>query len=377
MDERPAAEQAQIEQVGGATPIFNVYRRGYDPEQVDRYVADQQRRLDEATYRASEAERKLAAAVGQLRELHRRVAVYESEARSAQPPALDTLGERVQRILQEAWEGAYNLRQEAEREVADLRQQAEADLEAKRLKAEADVEELHQVASREAAELVDEATRRALALRDEMERRRQAYLERVEQDRQKAVAEISYLYDQRELALGELARLQSTLRASVEEMVHSPLAKVAAEIVGAEPVPPAAVEEVEQELDASADQPEEPVSFDVAPLEEEVTPDVAAASYLDETLVAAPLDETLVGEPAKNPSSLFEQPVVEDDRGEQLSPEDIPTGPMEAVELGFGGYEPVPEPSAAEVPVTTFEPETLPSPPAKHGFYDAEEDGWA
>jgi len=105
MDENEAVAEQQV-----ATPIFNVYRRGYDPEQVDRYVADQQRRLDDALRRASESERRLAAAVGQLRELHRRVAVYESETRTAQPPALDTLGERVQRILQEAWEGAYSLR---------------------------------------------------------------------------------------------------------------------------------------------------------------------------------------------------------------------------------------------------------------------------
>ena len=369
MDEKPAAEQQQIEEVGGATPIFNVYRRGYDPEQVDRYVADQQRRLDEATYRASEAERKLAAAVGQLRELHRRVAVYESEARSTQPPALDTLGERVQRILQEAWEGAYNLRQEAEREVTDLRQQAEAELEAKRLRAEADVEELRQVASREAAELVDEATRRALALRDEMERRRQAYLERVEQDRQRAVAQISYLYDQRELALGELARLQATIEASVEEMAHSPLAKAAAEIIAAEaataapPEPPA--ESYFEEPAAGGDEArlEDPGTQDQEP---------PAERYLDETLVAAPLDETLVAEPIEeevgSPDLLGSLLGEEEDAAPR--PEDIPTGPMEIVDLGFG-Y----EPSAAEVPVTTFEPED----PAGHhqGVYDAEEDGWS
>ena len=43
MDENEAVAEQQL-----ATPIFNVYRRGYDPEQVDRYVADQQRRLDDA-----------------------------------------------------------------------------------------------------------------------------------------------------------------------------------------------------------------------------------------------------------------------------------------------------------------------------------------
>ncbi len=211
MDENEAVEQPQV-----ATPIFNVYRRGYDPEQVDRYVADQQRRLDDALHRASESERRLAAAVGQLRELHRRVAAYESETRTAQPPSLDTLGERVQRILQEAWEGAYNLRQEAEREVNELREAVAEE-----------VNELREVASREAADVVDQATRRALAIRDETERRRHAYLQRIEQDRERAVSQITYLYDQRQEAIGELARLQTTVQAVVEEMARSPLGRPA------------------------------------------------------------------------------------------------------------------------------------------------------
>jgi hypothetical protein len=219
--------QAIQEEAAGATPIFGVYRRGYDPEQVDRYVVEQQHRLDEALHRASESERKLAAAVGQLRELHRRVAVYESEARNAQPPQLDTLGERVQRILQEAWEGAYTLRQEAEREVTELREQTSAEVDAMRTQARADVEELREVASKEAADVVDEATRRALHIRDETERRRQAYLERVERDREQAIAQITYLYDQRQGAIAELARLQATVQATVEEMVRSPLGRPA------------------------------------------------------------------------------------------------------------------------------------------------------
>ena len=35
MDENEAVAEQRV-----ATPIFNVYRRGYDPEQVDCYVAD-------------------------------------------------------------------------------------------------------------------------------------------------------------------------------------------------------------------------------------------------------------------------------------------------------------------------------------------------
>ena len=77
------------------------------------------------------------------------------------------------------------------------------------------------------ADIVDQATRRALAIRDETERRRHAYLQRVEQDRERAVSQITYLYDQRQDAIAELARLQTTVQAIVEEMARSPLGRPA------------------------------------------------------------------------------------------------------------------------------------------------------
>lgn len=182
------------------TPLFGAYRRGgYDPDQVDRYVADQARRLEETHQRASEAERRLAAAVGQLRELHRRVAVLESEDRSPQPPSLDTLGERVQRILQEAWEGAYALRQGAEQEVAELRERAGG----------------------QAEEIVAAAEARARVVDEEIERRRKAYLARLEDDRARAVAQVSYLHEQRRVALSELIRVKEVIEATVGEAAAS------------------------------------------------------------------------------------------------------------------------------------------------------------
>jgi hypothetical protein len=71
--------------------------------------------------------------------------------------------------------------------------------------------------------MLEAAQRRAFLKREETERRRQAYLERVEEDRERAVAQITYLYDQRQLALGELSRLQATIETTVEEMARSPL----------------------------------------------------------------------------------------------------------------------------------------------------------
>ena len=99
-------EESRASHMAETTPIFGAYRRGYDPEQVDRYVAAQQRRLDESLRRASEAERKLAAAVGQLRELHRRVGALEDQRRPSQTFKLDGVGEHIQRIFEEAREGA-------------------------------------------------------------------------------------------------------------------------------------------------------------------------------------------------------------------------------------------------------------------------------
>ena len=180
-----------------ATPIFGAYRRGYDPDQVDRFVADQRRRLDEAVHRASEAERRLAAAVGQLRELHRRVTLLESEERAPQQaPSLDTLGERVQRILQEAWEGAFALRQTVEQEASELKERAHAD----------------------ADEIVAAARRKAEAIEEEIERRRRGYLERVEQDRARAVAQMTYLGDQRKLALKELLQIKARIETTVGDL---------------------------------------------------------------------------------------------------------------------------------------------------------------
>ncbi len=358
MDESGAVDQ-DSESI--ATPIFNVYRRGYDPEQVDRYVQDQQRRLDAALHRASESERKLAAAVGQLRELHRRVAVYESEARGAQPPALDTLGDRVQRILQEAWEGAYNLRQEAEREVAELREKIEREVEAARLQAREEVDELRDVASREAAELVDEATRRALALRDEMDRRRAAYLDKVERDRQRAVSQISYLYDQRQLAISELARLQATVQATVEEMAHSPLVRPADALAES----PMARGTVEAE-DATAGEDE---------IEREPVGAVQAEAELRSAGAGSLLSQFI--EDADSRPSELQLESAEEQTEMLVNHEEIPTGPMEPVGYGLGDLEPPARPRRAADPEAEEDGGGVGGRRPYGGVYDAEQDGWA
>jgi cell division septum initiation protein DivIVA len=178
-----------------STPVFNSNRRGYDPEQVDAYIADQEHRVELAAARASEAERKLTAAVGQLRELHRRISALEAADRVEKMPALDTIGEQIQRILQDAWDGAYALRQTAEKDAAQLREEAQVEAEA----------------------AIEKAHRRAEAVGVELARRRESFLERIEQERSRAVAQTTFLQGQRKLALSELEKLRSLIDATVDE----------------------------------------------------------------------------------------------------------------------------------------------------------------
>jgi cell division septum initiation protein DivIVA len=184
-----------------ATPIFTAYRRGYDPDQVERYVADQRRRLDDATNRASEAERKLAAAVGQLRELHRRVAALESTERTDQVPAIDAIGEHIQRILQDAWDGAHAMRQSAERDAREIREKATQDADG----------------------IISKAHTRAEAVGAELARRRQGVLQHIEQERSKAVAQTTFLQGQRKLALSELKKIRSLIDATIVEFTEAPV----------------------------------------------------------------------------------------------------------------------------------------------------------
>ena len=114
------------------------------------------------------------------------------------PPApaavpIDILGDRVQRILQEAWDGAFALRQSVENEVNLLRSQAGSD----------------------AQEILDEARSKARSIEEQMRRRRDAYLQRVEQDKAKAVAQMTFLSDQRKAAIAELLAIKERIETAI------------------------------------------------------------------------------------------------------------------------------------------------------------------
>jgi len=185
-----------------AVPVFAAYRRGYDPDQVDRYVAEQSLRTEAANERADEAERKLASAVQRLRDMQRRVEALESmepPSQLTQPIesiAVDTLGVHVQRILTEAWEGSHALRQEAEQDAARLREEALA----------------------EGDRIVASARRKATSISEEMARRRQVYLEKLESERSRAVSQMGFLQEQRKLAIDELNRVKTLVDTTIAEV---------------------------------------------------------------------------------------------------------------------------------------------------------------
>ncbi len=189
-------EESRASQAVEATPIFGAYRRGYDPEQVDRYVAAQQRRLDESLHRASEAERKLAAAVGQLRELHRRVGALEDQRRPSQSFTLDGVGEHIQRIFEEAREGAAALRERAEVELAELRERT----------------------AEEAQTILASARSKAQQIDADTEQRRREQLGRLEEDRSRAISQLTYLHEQRKNAVTELLRIRDVIDSTIAEI---------------------------------------------------------------------------------------------------------------------------------------------------------------
>jgi cell division septum initiation protein DivIVA len=183
------------------TPMFDASRRGYDPEQVDRYLEQQLERLGETTLRAREAEQRLGTAVKQLRAMNARITQLEqnqhAQAQTAQPSIpIDILGDRVQRILQEAWDGAFALRQSVENEATQLREQALT----------------------QAQSIVEEARTKARSIEEQMRRRRDAYLARVEQDKAKAVAQMTFLSDQRKAATAELLAIKERIEAAIADV---------------------------------------------------------------------------------------------------------------------------------------------------------------
>lgn len=179
----------------GSLPEFATAMRGYDRLQVDDYIVKQAVWLNEAEVRVEGAEAELASIKSERDSLVAQVAGLQEEAFTAAPPSFDELGERVARVLQEAWAAAGDMRRDAEKAAAEIASRT-------REEAASEVVEMVEKAKRESANLVDRSRAEADRLTGEAERRRRELR-----------AEIVILTDQRDSAMAELARLRAGLEA--------------------------------------------------------------------------------------------------------------------------------------------------------------------
>jgi len=169
---------------------FAMVRRGYEPAEVEAYVAQQEDALAVAVERADTAERQLAEALAQLTAARARVAELEEQQKAEPPASIQALGDRVADILDSAWRAAEQLRAEAA--GAAERAQAEAD----------EVVRAAEIAARaQAAEIVAEA-----------ERHRRTVLEELAARRAEHDTEVARLTSERQAAVAELERLQAVLQ---------------------------------------------------------------------------------------------------------------------------------------------------------------------
>jgi cell division septum initiation protein DivIVA len=152
---------------------FEVVRRGYEPQQVDRHVTALSRELQAARARTSELER----AVEELRNLP---PAAPEEVPSEPGTPFAGLGARIEKMLGLADEEARDLRSRAAADAEAHRAEVEAAGEKIRAEAERYAEERRSEADAEAARVLEDARRQSDQLRDDTERNAKARREEAE-----------------------------------------------------------------------------------------------------------------------------------------------------------------------------------------------------
>ncbi|NNN21538.1 MAG: hypothetical protein HKL80_05990 [Acidimicrobiales bacterium] len=299
---------------------FTANRKGYDPDQVDQFIATQTRQLQDAVTRAASAEAQLSVANASLVELQDRLGSLEEAIKSGAevapaesistqlptsielPETANTVGEQIQRIIQEAWESASAIRISAEQEIAARKQGAETELAQiirQRDSTQSEIDQARTQADMKLAEAKDEAERSMAARREaleiEMARKRGALEEletnkeneiklrieemqqklqqehqqlkaNLEHERQDIEKQIHALNDEREHALADLQKLQDTLRQAVGGIdIPGLTASHKTETPAAIPEPP----KVEPEVSAPKTRIE-PLGASSVPFDEEI-----------------------------------------------------------------------------------------------------------
>jgi cell division septum initiation protein DivIVA len=155
-----------------ATGGFHVRSRGYDREQVERYVRKLEDKLREATARGAErgellsrAEERIAELSGEVTSLRARVEQAEGKLRNVDQPSFSGLGEHVAVLLSSAEEQAAALRGAAATEAERTRAQATAEADRLRAAARAEAEQAHREAEA-ARQQAEEDARRLRAQAD-------------------------------------------------------------------------------------------------------------------------------------------------------------------------------------------------------------------
>jgi hypothetical protein len=138
---------------------FEIVRRGYEPQQVDRRISALARELQAARQRTAELERR-------VEELH----VQPPKDSSADVPTFAGLGARIEQILALADEEAKELRDRALAETQQHRSLSEQAAEKVRAEAERYAQERRSETDAEAARVLEDARRQSDQLRDSTER---------------------------------------------------------------------------------------------------------------------------------------------------------------------------------------------------------------
>lgn len=232
------------------SPRFTVSMRGYDKDEVERYLAtvsertsltdDQLYELQEQNRYLEEEHERLAARVGEL----------EAAIRSETPHTVGALGERITLILNEAEEGASETlalaRVEAERIVAQaqseaqaLHRQAEAaakqgadTLVAARRQADELTQRLELEAKARASSILNDAEHRAQRRQDQIEKWAQEMIAHTQAEQARLAdefaivrrgheAEVRALTGDRDEAIAALKTLQASLAQAVERFSAS------------------------------------------------------------------------------------------------------------------------------------------------------------
>lgn len=128
-------------QIASPQPAFKVARRGYDPQEVDAYVAELIARLEETGSRADQAERSKAKIEAELAAL------------KEQPPTFERIGVDMAEVLEQAGRSAELLVEKAQARAAMIVKEAEERAAELVRSAEAKAAELDQTARQRLADV--------------------------------------------------------------------------------------------------------------------------------------------------------------------------------------------------------------------------------